>query len=90
MARMRRAHFKIDGPDVRLNGAHRGRLTIGRRRRAPAGARSAPSPARVRAAASHGGRDGDLARRPERAGDPGRRATPAGSHLRGRAVASQY
>ena len=28
MARMRRAHFKIDGPGVRLNGAHRGRLTI--------------------------------------------------------------
>ena len=28
MARMRRAHFKIDGPCVRLNGAHRGRLTI--------------------------------------------------------------
>jgi hypothetical protein len=28
MARMRRAHFKIDGPGVRLNGAHRGRLPI--------------------------------------------------------------
>jgi hypothetical protein len=28
MARMRRAHFKIDGPGIRLNGAHRGRLTI--------------------------------------------------------------
>ncbi len=28
MARMRRAHFKIEGPGVRLNGAHRGRLTI--------------------------------------------------------------
>ena len=28
MARMRRAHFKIDGAGVRLNGAHRGRLTI--------------------------------------------------------------
>ena len=28
MARMRRAHFKIDGAGIRLNGAHRGRLTI--------------------------------------------------------------
>jgi hypothetical protein len=28
MARMRRAHFKIDGPGIRLDGAHRGRLTI--------------------------------------------------------------
>ena len=28
MARIRRAHFRIDGPGVRLNGAPRGRLTI--------------------------------------------------------------
>jgi hypothetical protein len=28
MARMRRAHFKVQGAGVRLNGAHRGRLTI--------------------------------------------------------------
>jgi hypothetical protein len=28
MARMRRAHFKIEGAGIRLNGAHRGRLTI--------------------------------------------------------------
>ena len=28
MRRTRRAHFKIEGLGVRLNGAHRGRLTI--------------------------------------------------------------
>ena len=28
MRRTRRAHFKIEGFGVRLNGAHRGRLTI--------------------------------------------------------------
>src|SRR6185503_5379232 len=77
MARMRRAHFKIDGPGVRLNGAHRGRVTI-----EDAGGRQLVRvrPLRQREDVLPLSTVADLViwRRAERAGDP-RRASATGS-----------